>query len=69
MKTEWSLFYGLCSFFYPDFPTWPEFAIAVILPNAYRDGYAQPHSAANIISQRVFQAYFDLNEKGQPTTK
>ncbi|PLR99061.1 peptidoglycan D,D-transpeptidase FtsI family protein [Bacillus sp. T33-2] len=38
----------------------PEIAIAVIVPNAYRDGYAQPHSAANIISQRVFRAYFDL---------
>ena len=47
----------------------PEIAIAVIVPNAYRDGYAQPHSAANIISQRVFRAYFDLNKKGQPTTK
>lgn len=47
----------------------PEIAIAVIVPNAYRDGYAQPHSTANIISQRVFRAYFDLNEKGQPTTK
>jgi cell division protein FtsI/penicillin-binding protein 2 len=47
----------------------PEIAIAVIVPNAYRDGYAQPHSAANIISQRVFRAYFDHNEKGQPTTK
>ncbi|EKN71746.1 penicillin-binding protein transpeptidase [Neobacillus bataviensis LMG 21833] len=41
----------------------PEIAIAVIVPNAYRDGYAQPHSAANIISQRVFRAYFDRNEK------
>ncbi|MEH7441351.1 penicillin-binding protein 2 [Bacillus sp. JJ1122] len=41
----------------------PEIAIAVIVPNAYRDGYAQPHSAANIISQRVFRAYFDLKEK------
>ncbi|GHI00077.1 penicillin-binding protein [Neobacillus kokaensis] len=47
----------------------PEIAIAVIVPNAYRDGYAQPHSAANIISQRVFRAYFDLNEKGRPATK
>ncbi|MCM3126037.1 penicillin-binding protein 2 [Mesobacillus sp. MER 48] len=47
----------------------PEIAIAVIVPNAYRDGYAQPHSAANIISQRVFRAYFDLKEKGQQTTK
>ncbi|MFZ7942585.1 peptidoglycan D,D-transpeptidase FtsI family protein [Neobacillus sp. 19] len=47
----------------------PEIAIAVIVPNAYRDGYAQPHSAANIISQRVFRAYFDLHEKGQPTAK
>ncbi|EKN69825.1 penicillin-binding protein transpeptidase [Neobacillus bataviensis LMG 21833] len=47
----------------------PEIAIAVIVPNAYRDGYAQPHSAANIISQRVFRAYFDLNKKGWPTTK
>ncbi|WP_284036590.1 penicillin-binding protein 2 [Neobacillus sp. 114] len=47
----------------------PEIAIAVIVPNAYRDGYAQPHSAANIISQRVFRAYFDLKEKGQPTAK
>ncbi|AZU60583.1 peptidoglycan D,D-transpeptidase FtsI family protein [Neobacillus mesonae] len=47
----------------------PEIAIAVIVPNAYRDGYAQPHSAANIISQRVFRAYFDLNEKGRSTTK
>ena len=47
----------------------PEIAIAVIVPNAYRDGYAQPHSAANIISQRVFRAYFDPNEKGHQTTK
>ncbi|WP_423799993.1 peptidoglycan D,D-transpeptidase FtsI family protein [Neobacillus sp. SAB-20_R2A] len=47
----------------------PEIAIAVIVPNAYRDGYAQPHSAANIISQRVFRAYFDLKEKGQPIAK
>lgn len=47
----------------------PEIAIAVIVPNAYRDGYAQPHSAANIISQRVFRAYFDLHEEGQTTTK
>ncbi|MFC4802057.1 peptidoglycan D,D-transpeptidase FtsI family protein [Neobacillus sp. GCM10023253] len=47
----------------------PEIAVAVIVPNAYRDGYAQPHSAANIISQRVFRAYFDLKEKGQPTAK
>ncbi|MDN3018942.1 penicillin-binding protein 2 [Paenibacillus sp. BSR1-1] len=47
----------------------PEIAIAVIVPNAFRDGYAQPHSAANIISQRVFRAYFDLNEKGKLTTK
>ncbi|KGM45105.1 penicillin-binding protein 2 [Neobacillus niacini] len=47
----------------------PEIAIAVIVPNAYRDGYAQPHSAANIISQRVFRAYFDTNEKGHQTTK
>ncbi|MCM3570887.1 penicillin-binding protein 2 [Neobacillus mesonae] len=47
----------------------PKIAIAVIVPNAYRDGYAQPHSAANSISQRVFRAYFDLNEKGQSTTK
>ncbi|WP_338001046.1 penicillin-binding transpeptidase domain-containing protein [Neobacillus terrae] len=47
----------------------PEIAIAVIVPNAYRDGYASPHNAANIISQRVFRAYFDLNEKGQMTTK
>ncbi|WP_235845780.1 peptidoglycan D,D-transpeptidase FtsI family protein [Neobacillus novalis] len=46
----------------------PKIAIAVIVPNAYRDGYAQPHSAANIISQRVFRAYFDLNKKGQITT-
>ncbi|WP_066307172.1 penicillin-binding protein 2 [Bacillus sp. FJAT-29814] len=47
----------------------PEIAIAVIVPNAYRDGYAKPHSAANIISQRVFRAYFDLNKKGQQTSK
>lgn len=47
----------------------PQIAIAVIVPNAYRDGYAQPHSAANIISQRVFRAYFDINKIGQPTTK
>lgn len=42
----------------------PEIAIAVIVPNAYRDGYAQPHSAANIISQRVFRTFFELKEKG-----
>lgn len=47
----------------------PDIAIAVIVPNAYRDGYAQPHSAANIISQRVFRAYFAQEEKGQQTTK
>ncbi|MCM3126040.1 MULTISPECIES: penicillin-binding transpeptidase domain-containing protein [unclassified Mesobacillus] len=29
----------------------PGIAIAVIVPNAYRDGYGQPHGAANIISQ------------------
>ncbi|WP_042462000.1 peptidoglycan D,D-transpeptidase FtsI family protein [Neobacillus dielmonensis] len=47
----------------------PKIAIAVIVPNAYRDGYAQPHSAANVISQRVFRAYFDDTEQGQPNTK
>lgn len=36
----------------------PQISIAVIVPNAYLDGFAQPHSAANIISQRVFRAYF-----------
>ncbi|WP_236693987.1 peptidoglycan D,D-transpeptidase FtsI family protein [Sporosarcina globispora] len=41
----------------------PDIAIAVIVPNAYRDGYAQPHSAANIISQRVFRAYFAQKKK------
>ncbi len=43
----------------------PQIAIAVIVPNAYLDGFTQPHSAANIISQRVFRAYF----KNHPTTK
>lgn len=38
----------------------PEIAIAVIVPNAYRDGVKQPHSAANRISQRIFRTYFDL---------
>jgi penicillin-binding protein A len=47
----------------------PEIAIAVIVPNAYRDGFAQPHSAANIISQRVFSAYFVLNGISRQTTK
>lgn len=37
----------------------PQISIAVIVPNAYLDGYAQPHSAANVISQRVFRAYFE----------
>ncbi|RDU36631.1 hypothetical protein DRW41_11255 [Neobacillus piezotolerans] len=27
------------------------------------------HSAADIISHRVFRVYFDINKKGQPTTK
>jgi penicillin-binding protein A len=42
----------------------PEIAIAVIVPNAYRDGFPQPHSAANIISKRIFRAYFEQIEKG-----
>jgi len=43
----------------------PQIAIAVIVPNAYLDGFTQPHSAANIISQRVLRAYF----KNHPTIK
>lgn len=37
----------------------PEIAIAVIVPNAYRDGVKPPHRAAIRISQRVFRAYFE----------
>jgi hypothetical protein len=39
-----------------------EIAIAVIVPNAYRDGYAQPHSAANIISQPFLRYILTLME-------
>jgi penicillin-binding protein A len=40
----------------------PEIAIVVIVPNAYRDGYAQPHSAANIISQPFLGYILSLME-------
>lgn len=43
----------------------PQISIAVIVPNAYLDGYAQPHSAANVISQRVFRAYFEGHSGGE----
>lgn len=36
----------------------PQIALAVIVPHAYKDGYAAPHSTANIISQRIFRSFF-----------
>lgn len=37
----------------------PEIALAVIVPHAYKDGYAAPHSTANSISQRIFRVFFN----------
>jgi len=40
----------------------PEIAISVIVPNAYQ-GKDSPYPITNVISQRVFRAYFDLKEE------
>ncbi|TKC19139.1 peptidoglycan D,D-transpeptidase FtsI family protein [Robertmurraya kyonggiensis] len=37
----------------------PQIALAVIVPNAYIDGYSAPHSTANMISQRIFRTFFN----------
>lgn len=40
----------------------PKIALAVIVPHAYKDGYAAPHSTANIISQRIFRTFFNSDQ-------
>lgn len=37
----------------------PQITLAVIVPNAYIDGYAAPHSTANMISQKIFRTFFN----------
>lgn len=37
----------------------PQIALAVIVPHAYIDGYAAPHSTAQMISQRIFRTFFN----------